>query len=108
MPVEGAPAGGAATVSMPPHSGHFISWPAYCSGTASIFWQRGHKKFIVPHHYAPAHRRDQGSTKAQPLLSYPPNTKFSKNIVPRRPSLVKPLDAIFPASHESTYKHTTW
>jgi hypothetical protein len=29
--------GRAGTVKVPLHSGHFISWPAYCSGTVSIF-----------------------------------------------------------------------
>jgi hypothetical protein len=27
----------AGTVKVPAHSGHFMSWPAYCSGTVSIF-----------------------------------------------------------------------
>jgi hypothetical protein len=32
-----AAAGSAGTVKVPLHSGHFISWPANCSGTVSIF-----------------------------------------------------------------------
>jgi hypothetical protein len=44
--IDGAP-GKAGTVKVPLHSGHFINWPAYCSGTVSIFWQLGHSKFMV-------------------------------------------------------------
>jgi hypothetical protein len=33
----GAPAARAGTVKVPLQSGHFISWPANCSGTVSIF-----------------------------------------------------------------------
>src|SRR5438067_787395 len=39
-------AGSAGTVNVPLHSGHFISCPAYCSGTVSIFWQFGHSRFM--------------------------------------------------------------
>jgi hypothetical protein len=33
----GAAGGRPGTVKVPAQSGHFISWPAYCSGTVSIF-----------------------------------------------------------------------
>src|SRR5262249_39130588 len=33
----GGDVGRVGTVNVPLHSGHFISWPAYCSGTVSIF-----------------------------------------------------------------------
>jgi hypothetical protein len=34
--------GKAGAVNVCEHNGHFINWPAYCSGMVSIFWQLGH------------------------------------------------------------------
>src|SRR5262249_35696152 len=38
--------GSTGTVKVAVHSGHFIIWPAYCSGTWSCFWQVGHRRFM--------------------------------------------------------------
>src|SRR5262245_6586330 len=38
--------GRAGTVNEPAHRGHFICCPAYCSGTCSIFWQFGQRRFM--------------------------------------------------------------
>jgi hypothetical protein len=35
--VAAGAAGRAGTVNVPAHIGHFINWPANCSGTVSIF-----------------------------------------------------------------------
>ena len=44
---DGPAAGGSdGVVKVPLHNGHFISWPAYWSGTVSFFWQFGQSSSI--------------------------------------------------------------
>jgi hypothetical protein len=37
----------AGTGNVPLHIGHFITCPEWCSGTVSIFWQWGQRRFMV-------------------------------------------------------------
>ena len=47
-PPSGAP-GSDGVGKVPPHSGHFIIWPANSSGTDSILWQWGHCNCMREH-----------------------------------------------------------
>jgi hypothetical protein len=42
-----APPGKAGVVKVPPHNGHFISCPAYCSGIVSFCWQFGQRSSMA-------------------------------------------------------------